>query len=309
MNSHRTRAFLACAAIVGLTGCSSLSPAGSEPAPAEPAAVEAPAPAAPAAPAAAPDVLERLNDRPYGYGTTKIQELLTGATVEMELDDRSVTFNTALNLGVDQDGVDLTDAVRTAMQVVWVGDERDTIFNGWRLENIRGNVKDIEHFVAPSAMANYLPEAQRALAAAEVNEAAGTDPTEAFDYVLHPGKMAQVGEATSAENKAAWPDHQDSVVWMTFRGEGVPDQVVPIPLDAKTDPKLPMVMEIHDAPGDGDPTGAVIVHITNEVKVPAGDGRTVVMGVGRSIQVGLEDGRWVVQSNEWEIFSTQIFDS
>lgn len=294
MLSTRFHLLAAGAALVGLTGCAASTPA-----------VPAAQPAAAVPTTAAPgDPLDNVPDEPSGYSTAEIQELVSGEAFTLELEQTTTySSSTYLELGPDQDGIDLTDAVRTALQVDWVGAQRDTVFNGWTIENSRGQVRDIERFVAPSAMGRFLPEAQRALGILEEREATGAEVTEAFDYLLHPGKMAQTGPAASEEDMAAWPEHRDAKVWITFRQTGQPD-AVPIPLGEKGTWSVPLVHSILDAPGS-DGTHAVVVSFTENVTATLADGRRTRLHLDRSLQVGLEEGRWAVQDSQWNIIGSE----
>lgn len=296
MLSVRARVFLACTAIIVLGGCS-----------ADPSASEAPESSASEAPTqTGPDpILESIPADPYGYSEEEVRQLLTGQETQLELDGMSTNYGIYLDLG-ERSSVDLTGAVITALQIDWVGAQRDTMYNGWRVENLQGHVRDIKRFVAPSAMQNYLPAAEEALAMAEERTDEDSSPADADrEYKLHAGKISQVDAGPSKEDEAAWPEHQDAVVWIHSAAEdGMPEQSVPIPLDEKAVWSPPMINQV-SATGEAG-SHSVVIQYTNAADVVMADGDVFRMILDRSVQLGYENGKWGVQDSTWEISNSGL---
>ena len=288
MLSTRTRIFFACTAIIGLTGCSYLSPASSDAAPKE--AVEV---TAAATPSSGDPILDSLPDVPW----------------DMDLQD--IQDNAQKQLGEDQAGIDLTGAIRTVLQIDWVADQRETMFRGNTVEVTRASIKDIERFVSPSAMDNYLPDAQKALAHMEAEEA-GNAPEladgESYPYKIYTGIAASGGSPATPEEKAAYPEYvskdgEQGAVWLAVYHDDTTTEMVPVLKGARATRVKPMIDSITDAPAENDPTHAVIITHPDFLEVPLAGDRTARIYIERTTQVGLEDGKWLVQDSTWNVFS------
>lgn len=288
MLSTRTRTFFACAAIIGLTGCSYLSPASSDAAPKE--AAEG---AAEAVPSSGDPILDSLPDAPW------------------DMDLQGIQANVQKQLGADQTGIDLTDAIRTVLQVDWVADQRETMFRGNTVEVARASIKDIERFVAPSAMDSYLPDAQKALAhmeAAEAGNAPELADDESYPYKLYTGIAASGSTSATPEEEAAYPDYvskdgEPGAVWLNIYHDDTTTESVPVLKGARATRVTPMVDSITDAAAENDPTHAVLITHPDFLEVPLAGDRTARVYIERTTQVGLEDGKWLVQDSTWNVFS------
>lgn len=310
MASPRFRLALAGAVILGLTACASTEPAASGEATSEAPAASLAAPSSAPAEAvpAGPSPLDSIPEEPYGYSTGELQSVMTGQAVAVDVEGGPLTYAASNQMApaAAESGTDFSGALKAAFQLDWVGAQRDTIFNGWRMENIRGNVDDVKHFVAPSNMNSFLPDAEKSLKAAEEREKDGAATTPAQDYyVLHVGQMAQEDFSITDEQKAAWPGHQDSVVWMKFRGEGQPDQIIPIPRDAKATYSTPVVTSLQTLDADNI-AGSIQVTYTSTATVAMADGRSTRMALERKTSLVLEGGTWMVTGSYGQILQTGI---
>ena len=289
MLSTRTSTFFACAAIIGLTGCSSLAPASSD-ADAK-AAVEASATASSGDP-----ILDSLPEAPW------------------DVDLQDIMVQAEKKLDADQDGLsptDLTDAIRTVIQVDWVADQRETMFRGNTVEVARASIRDIERFVAPSAMDSYLPDAQKVLAHMEAEEA-GNAPEladgERYPYKLYPGIAAAGSTVATPEDDAAYPDYaskdgEPGAIWLSIYHDDATTESVPVLKGARATRSKPMIDSITDAPAVNDPTHAVLITHPDFLEVPLAGDRTARVYIERTTQVGLEDGKWLVQDSTWNVVS------
>lgn len=308
IQSIRTRAFLACALFIGITGCASdsgqdqtASPEGKD--------------AVPAAADPNSDPLERIPDSPFTeeMAPDEVMEYLKVAQENQKKEWEAAGWGEPgplIQLGADQEGVDLTEGFRTVYQVVWVGAERDTVFNGPAVETVRGSIKDIEHFVAPASIESYMAPAREALEYLESKEA-GNDPVlpegTDYSYKLHPGKIVSSASAASDADKAAWPEYAKpdengkETVWL-----GIPDQYgnsenVPVMHGAEAKVADFNIWAVEDAPAEQDSTHAVIVYSTAILRTQLADERPVEMHLSLKYQVGLEGNDWMIQANEWNV--------
>ena len=286
---------LAVAAALSLTGCSSTDSSPSEGTTQTPANA-APATAAPAAAESSSDPLDNIPDVPFDK-------------------DPAVTLEwvSQKELGADQDGVDLTGALKTVSQVAWVGAQRDTVVNGWKPATVAGYLRDIEHFVAPAAQPEYLVPAKDALVHAEANEAGTAEELPegtGWSYLLYPGFIAQGGEgASSPEDEAAWPEYADSnsddtVIWFNIPDEGR----IPVLKGAKAEPESFSIDSITDLPGEADPAHTVVIKAFQSFRVPLADGRTSRLSAFQTYQVGLEGDKWLIQDSSWETGGIVVMD-
>lgn len=252
-----------------------------------------------------PSPLDSIPEEPYGYSLDELRAVVSGAEVTVDVEGGPLTYTAFNQMNPEEASFDFSGALQLAFQLDWVGAQRDTIFNGWRMENIRGNIDDINHFVAPSAVKHFLPNAQSQLKAAEEREKSGEATTYAEgEYALHVGKMASDYE-TDAAVKAQWPDHQDAVVWVAFSGEGQPDQVIPVPRDAKATWSAPVVTELYST-GQDDLGQGIIVFYTSTATVVLADGQSAQMTIERNAEVTMEDGAWRMRYSNGIIAETTL---
>lgn len=298
MTLPRLRLALASAVILGLTACGSAETEAAKAPDESPASSPASAAATPTEEApSGPSPLDSIPEEPYGYSLDELRSVVTGQTVTVDVEGGPLTYAASNEMAPDAAGVDFSGALQTAFQVDWVGAQRDTIFNGWRMENIRGNVEDIKHFVAPSNMDGLLPDAEKSLAAAEALEKGETTDFMAQDYyVLHVGQMLSNFDVTD-EQKAAWPGYEDSVVWMKFGEEHIP-----VPRDAKATYSAPIVTKMSTY----EEAESMVVNYTNMATAPMADGRSVRMVIEREVVLVMEGGAWKVHGGYGQIVQTGI---
>ena len=294
-------ALTGCAAETGAAGADATVTATETPS----AVASAPVTAAPTEAPRGPNPLDSIPEEPYGYSLDELRAVISGAEVTVDVEGGPLTYTAFNQMNPEEASFDFSGALQLAFQLDWVGAQRDTVFNGWRMENVRGNIDDINHFIAPSALEHFLPNAQRQLKAAEEREKGGEATTYSEEeYALHVGKMASDYE-TDAAVKAQWPDHQDAVVWVAFSGEGQPDQVIPVPRDAKATWSAPVVTELSST-GQDDLGQGIIVFYTNTATVVLADGQSAQMTIERNAEVTMEDGAWRMRYSNGTITQTTL---
>lgn len=290
MPAPRLRTVLACAALLGLTGCSLQPEAGTE------------AQAAPASSATASATAAEQSPSPTdgGHPLDRLPELPWDYDLQGTLDNADV----AKHLAPETDPAAMAEALRTVVQLDWMYAERDLSFTQPDVATLRGLYRDVEHFAHPVMQGRFTAMVQENIdyAAAIDPEVTATELETNIQYPLYPGTINKMGGYKRPADQPQMAGYE-TAVWLGLQKSDGGYDMVPVLKGERARHAPTHVTAVYDAalhPELNEWPGFVFEH-QNHVEIPLADGRTADATVTRKTALALHDGRWMVTSYRWKL--------